>query len=76
MKENGWWSNQTLENYNKTRQCVVNVYDNITEGPFVVNGETKYVSVTSFLMCLSVLLGSSRTCRTIARQSSIFCHAK
>ncbi|KAK7098450.1 endothelin-converting enzyme homolog isoform X2 [Littorina saxatilis] len=32
--KNGWWSNQTTENFDKAAQCVANIYNNVTQGPY------------------------------------------
>lgn len=44
----GWWSNQTLDNYNTVvRQCVVDLYTNLTQGPYVMkNGKDGFVSTS------------------------------
>ncbi|KAL8593445.1 hypothetical protein ACOMHN_053495 [Nucella lapillus] len=38
----GWWSTQTLQNYNKARKCVADLYSNATQGPYItLNGDQK-----------------------------------
>ncbi|KAK7490082.1 hypothetical protein BaRGS_00018604 [Batillaria attramentaria] len=44
--ERGWWSNLTYTNYNAVRQCVVDLYNNVTQGPYdIYNGEKRTVAV-------------------------------
>ena len=58
-EKKGWWSNQTVQNYNDARQCVANVYNNITQGPYYfANGETRSVSMPSVFSYYSYLHGS------------------
>ncbi|KAL8593449.1 hypothetical protein ACOMHN_053499 [Nucella lapillus] len=42
----GWWSNQTVTNYNKAKQCVADLYSNVTQGPYISqNGDQTVVNV-------------------------------
>ncbi|XP_076471613.1 endothelin-converting enzyme homolog [Babylonia areolata] len=45
--EEGWWTKATVKNYNTARKCVSDLYNNVTQGPYVIfNGqEGKYFNV-------------------------------
>ncbi|KAK7490133.1 hypothetical protein BaRGS_00018655 [Batillaria attramentaria] len=40
-----WWSNQTIEEYEKVKQCIVDAYKDVVQGPYEVFGDSYPVSV-------------------------------